>query len=117
MKVISPKLHAILDYLTVILLIASPQIFFLSDVAKTIAYLLAGLHLLITICTNFSGGLFKVIPFKVHGLIEFFVALGLAIAAFTYFKHNKVDQNFLSSLGIVIMVVFLLTNYSQKQVK
>ena len=117
MKVISPKLHAILDYLTVIFLIAAPKLFLLSDVATTFTYLLAGVHLLLTICTNFKGGLFKVIPLPIHGLIEFFVALGLAAVAFTYFKHNVVEQTFFSCLGIVILIVFWLTDFKGNTAK
>lgn len=117
MKVISPKVHAILDYLTVIFLMISPSLFLLSDVATKLVYLLSGIHLLLTICTNFKFGLFKVIPFRIHGLIEFFVAFGLVTAAFTYFKHTKVDQTFLTALGIIILVVFILTDFKQKKIR
>ncbi|RZL51007.1 MAG: hypothetical protein EOP00_01505 [Pedobacter sp.] len=113
MKIISPKFHAILDYVTVIFLIAAPKLFLLSDVASTFCYLLAGVHLLITICTDFSGGLFKVIPLRIHGLIEFFVAFGLAVAAFTYFRGNMTDHLFFACLGLVIIIVFLLTDYKK----
>jgi len=117
MKVISPKFHVILDYLTVIFLFASPSLFYLSDVAKNICYLLGGVHLLVTICTDFTGGLFKVIPFRIHGLIEFFVGFGLAVAAFTYFKHNNLDQTYFAALGVVVLLVFLLTDYKRVNAK
>lgn len=113
MKIISPKVHAILDYVTVIFLLVAPKLFLLSDVASTFVYVLAIVHLMLTICTNFGGGLFKVIPFRIHGIIEFFVSVGLAIVAYTYFKNNNTDRIFFTALSVVILLVFLLSDYKK----
>ncbi|MBB6238896.1 hypothetical protein HDC90_003543 [Pedobacter sp. AK013] len=113
MKMISPKFHAVLDYLLVMLLLASPDVFGLSKTASTLAYALGIIHFLLTISTNFSGGIFKIINLKLHGLIEFFVSIILVILAFTLFKGNLVDEIFYACLGLLILVIFTLTDYKR----
>ncbi|WP_426326608.1 hypothetical protein [Pedobacter sp. R-06] len=113
MKMISPKFHAVLDYLLVMLLLASPDIFGLSKTASTVAYALGIIHFLLTVSTNFSGGIFKVINLKLHGLIEFFVSIVLVILAFTLFKGNLTDEIFYACLGLLILIIFTLTDYKR----
>ncbi|NII84124.1 MULTISPECIES: hypothetical protein [unclassified Pedobacter] len=113
MKMISPKFHAVLDYLLVMLLLASPDVFGLSKTASTLAYALGIIHFLLTISTNFSGGIFKIINLKLHGLIEFFVSVILVILAFTLFKGNLVDEIFYACLGLLILIIFTLTDYKR----
>ncbi|QNR83986.1 hypothetical protein H9N25_18975 [Pedobacter riviphilus] len=113
MKMISPKFHAVLDYLLVMLLLASPDVFGLSKTASTLAYALGIIHFLLTISTNFSGGIFKIINLKLHGLIEFFVSVILVILAFTLFKGNLVDEIFYACLGLLILIIFILTDYKR----
>lgn len=113
MKIISPKFHAVLDYLLIMLLLASPDVFGLSKTASTLAYALGIVHFLLTIMTNFSGGIFKVIHLKLHGLIECFVSIVLVILAFTLFKGNLVDEIFFACFGLLILIIFTLTDYKR----
>jgi hypothetical protein len=113
MKMISPKFHAVLDYLLVMLLLASPDIFGLSKTASTLAYALGIIHFLLTVSTNFSGGIFKIIHLKLHGIIEFFISVSLVILAFTLFKGNLVDEIFYACLGLLILIIFTLTDYKR----
>ena len=117
MKIISPKLHATLDYLTVVFLFVAPSVFPISEIAGYVCYLLAIVHLLLTITTDFSGGVIRIIPYRVHGLVEFFVAWLLGISAFAYFRSNETDKLFFAVLGIVIMIVFLLTDFKRSKLR
>jgi hypothetical protein len=113
MKIISPKFHAVLDYLLIMFLLASPDIFGLSKTASTLAYAIGIVHFLLTICTNFSSGIFKIIDLKLHGLIEFFVSIVLVILAFTLFKGNLADEIFCACSGLLILIIFTLTDYKR----
>lgn len=116
MKIISPKVHAILDYATVIFLLASPSLFKMEEPLNIFTYLLAVVHFLLTILTNFKLGLIKVIPFRVHGLIEVIVAVVLAGVAF-WFYNIGIDLGFYYYIiiAVIIMIVFLLTNFSTEK--
>jgi hypothetical protein len=111
MKFISPKLHGIIDFVVVIFLLASPTIFGFTGLVATFTYALGGIHLLLTVLTDFNGGLFKVIPFSIHGLIEFVVGLVLIILAYTLFKDDKTAQLFYTVFGAAVLVTWLVTDY------
>ncbi|WP_421945405.1 hypothetical protein [Pedobacter sp.] len=111
MKIISPKFHAVIDYIMVMFLLISSDLFDLSDSATLLTYILGGVHFLLTILTRFSGGIFKIIPIKLHGIIEFVVSIVLVILAFTVFKGNIIDEIYFACLGLLILIVFVLTDY------
>ncbi|WP_316844798.1 hypothetical protein [Pedobacter psychrodurus] len=113
MKMISPKFHAVLDYILVIFLLASPDVFGLSKTASTLAYALGIIHFLLTVSTDFSGGIFKIVNLKLHGIIEFFVSIVLVVLAFTLFKGNLTDEIFYACLGLLILIIFTLTDYKR----
>lgn len=109
---INETLHGILDYVLVIFLVLSPTLFPLSPMVATFTYVLAGVHLILTILTDFKPGIVKLIPFRIHGIIEFVVAVALFGLAF-YFGNvgTAADQYFYMSFAIAILLVWLLTNY------
>lgn len=112
MKIISSKSHAILDYATVVFLLLSPTLFQMEGSLCTATYLVGAVHLVLTVLTNFEYGLIKVIPFRIHGLIEVIMALGLAALAFWFFDNgNEFGFYFYMALSIVIMIVFILTDF------
>ncbi|MCX2431778.1 hypothetical protein [Pedobacter sp. GR22-10] len=113
MKIISPKFHAVLDYMLVMLLLISPDLFGLSETGSTLSYTLGIVQFLLTICTNFSGGIFKIISLKLHGLLELVVSIILIILAFTVFKGNVVDEMFYACLGLLILIIFTITDYKR----
>ncbi|MDB5131022.1 MAG: hypothetical protein JWR02_771 [Mucilaginibacter sp.] len=111
MKIISPKIHGIIDYLVVVFLLASPSIFGFMGHAALFTYALAGVHLLLTLLTNYSAGAIKIIPLPVHGLIEFIVGLLLIIMSFTLLNNHPDVKLFYTIFGAVILVTFLITDY------
>ena len=78
----------------------------------TFTYVLAGVHFALTALTSFEVGLVKVIPFKVHGMIEVVVAAALTALAL-WFKNegNELGFYFYLGLAVVIIIVFLLTDF------
>lgn len=112
MKILSPRAHGYVDYLVVAWFLVGPNIFELAGLAATIAYALAGVHLLLTIATNFPMGLLKLVPFPMHGLIEVGVAVLLfALPWVAGFSGDEVAKNFYIGAGAGVLVVFLITDY------
>ncbi len=111
MKIISPKVHGIIDYLVVVFLLASPLIFGFTGRVALFTYALGGVHLVLTLLTNYSAGVAKIIPLPVHGLIEFIVGLLLIIMAYCFLNNHPDAKHFYTVFGAVILVTFLLTDY------
>lgn len=111
MKFISPKIHGILDYITVIFLLASPSLFGFTGLLANFTYVLGIVHLLLTVLTNYNLGLIKVIPFTFHGTIEFIVAIALIVLAYTLFDHNSAGKLYYVLLGTVFLLTWLVTDY------
>lgn len=110
MKILNSTLHGIIDYLVVIFLIVAPSLFSLSETGTQYCYILAGVHLGLTILTNFKYGIIKVIPFKIHGIIEYIVGAALIVSPFIL-NYDGVDKTFYIGFGIAVLVTALITNY------
>lgn len=111
MKVLTPRIHGVVDYLTVVLFVMAPTFFGLSGFAATLAYLLAAVHLLLTLATAFPFGAVKWIPLPVHGWIELLVALILILAPWFVAAASDAARFFYVGVGIVILLVWVLTEY------
>lgn len=112
MKVLSPQAHGYIDYALVALFVLAPTLFGFGGIAATLAYALAAIHLVMTLCTAFPLGVVKLIPFPVHGAIELAVAVGLAIVPWLLgFQDVSSARNFYVVSGIAVLGVWLVTNY------
>ncbi len=112
MRILSATTHGIIDYLLVIFLAASPSLFHMEGWLATFTYVLAGVHLLVTISTDYNPGIIKIIPFRVHGLIEIVVAVVLAVVAFLFYSNgSNLGFYFYMALAIAILLVFILTDF------
>lgn len=111
-KIFTPLTHGYLDYVTVLLFLAAPALLGLTGMPATLAYALAIIHLVMTLLTDFPLGLFKLIPFTIHGWVERVVGPLLVVAPFLLgFSANSTARNFYMAIGIVIILVGLLTDY------
>lgn len=114
-KIISPTVHGVLDYVVVVLLLISPTLFELSGAFAFAAYALGLVHLLLTVTTSFSSGLFSVLSFRFHGLLELLIALGLIISPWLFaFTDLAVERNFFLLFGVAVFITWLLTGYVSK---
>ena len=114
MKIIGAKMHGYLDYLVVLVFLVAPTLLHLSMVPATISYVLAGVHLALTLLTDFPLGVFKVVPLSVHGIIELIVGPCLIALPFVLgFGGELPAEAFYIICGLVILAVWSLTKYEK----
>lgn len=116
MKILTAKIHGAIDYIVVIFLWASPNIFGLSEFVSTITYTVGGVHLVLTLLTDFQCGAFKVIPFALHGWIELVVSAILVGAPWLLsFSANPTDRYFYVGFGLAVFITWLITDYKENK--
>jgi hypothetical protein len=112
MRILGPVSHGIIDYAMVILLAVGPGVAGFTGPQATICYGLAVVHFLLTIITRFPLGVLKTLPFWLHGTIEIVVAVMLVILPWlAHFSAGVHSRNFFVAIGVLIGVIFLLTDY------
>lgn len=112
MKILTPRIHGYLDFLTVAIFLLAPTLLGLSQIPAIIAYVLAVVHLIVTLTSDFPFGVVKLIPFTIHGWIERLVGPSLiALPFIAGFSDEGMARNFYIVVGLVIIVVGFLTDY------
>ena len=112
MKILSPKGHGYIDYLVVLGFLAAPEVLEFDGTPATVCYVLACVHLLLTVGTDAPFGLVHAIAFPLHGIIEFFVAIALmAMPWILGVSGNDTLRNFFIGAGAFVIVIFLITDY------
>lgn len=111
MKIISDTTHGILDYVTVVLFALAPSLFGLTGTAALISYALAVIHLAMTVLTDMPLGVIKVIPLKLHALVELVVGPVLVVGTLVLPSFFAGGQAFFVAAGVLIFLVWLLSNY------
>jgi hypothetical protein len=109
-KVISPRSHAPIDYLTVVLVALAPTIFNLDGTPETLSYVLAMAYLGVSLLTRYPGGVMPMIPFPVHGMIELVTGIALIILPFVAGWQGNA-RIFFVALGLFSTVVWALTDW------
>jgi hypothetical protein len=117
LRIISPRIHGILDLVTIALLVLGAIVVGLGGAPLAIALGLAAVHLLVTLFTDFPMGVVKKIPFVVHGIVELVVGLALLILpSFAGYGPGSPARRFYLAMGAVILVVWALTAYRRADV-
>lgn len=112
MKILSPRLHGYLDYLTVLIFLVAPTLVGLSGLPAMLAYTLAGVHLTMTLLTDFPMGAVKVVPMPLHGWVERVVGPTLVALPFLLgFSSDMKAMAFYIAMGVTIIIVGLVTDY------
>ena len=112
MKKLSPELHGILDYITVLFLLVSPTLFEMQTASKAFTYTLAIVHLVLTLFTDFRAGVFKIIPLRIHGLIEIIVAVALIVIAIWFrISNDNVSFYFYLTFAVILFIVWTISEY------
>ncbi len=113
MKVITPTVHGYLDYLTVVVFLAAPNLVGFEGLPALLSWTLAGVHLALTLATDFTLGWRPWLPFWVHGWIERVVGPTLVLITFLpVFSSSSSAFGFYVFMGLVILAVGWLTDYS-----
>jgi hypothetical protein len=112
MKLITPSVHGYLDYLTVVLFLVAPKLVGFEGFPALLSWTLAGVHLALTLATDFPLGWRPWLPFWGHGWIERIVGPTLVLIAFLPVFSNSSAFGFYVFIGLVIVAVGWLTEYS-----
>lgn len=114
---LNSKIHGIIDYLVVLFLFLAPTLFHLPEFTSKFTYALGAVHLTLTILTKFELGIFKIIPFKIHGIIELIVSLALVAVAFYLGNlEGSLAKTFYLCFAAAVFVTWLITDYKDKAV-
>lgn len=110
MKFINRKTHAVLDYLVGIIMIASPWLFGFANIpsAKWTVIVLGLLALLMSLMTDYEGGLIKKVPMAAHLNIDAISGILLAISPWVLGFHNQVYLPHLL-LGLLEIIAAICT--------
>jgi hypothetical protein len=92
MKIISRKFHAVLDYLSAIVLIAAPWLLGFSDssTATTVAVLAGILILGMSLLTNYEGGVLRTVPMAMHLNMDILLGIVLALSPWIFGFKDEV---------------------------
>jgi len=112
---ISPRLHGVLDYLTVAFFAAAPAVFRLPRWADTTCLAMGLGQMAGSMATDYPLGATPAIPFESHGAAEVLVGAGLlAAAASRPVRRNPTVLGLALALGAIYVTVPLLTRYHEE---
>lgn len=114
MKLLSPKVHGYIDYLTSALFALAPAMFMIEGVPRAVmgCYVIAGGLLLVSLMTRYPLGVVRVVPFPVHGALELILApLIVAYPWIAGFDHIGTARNFYIIAGAALFLLWLITDY------
>ena len=116
MRSIGPGVHGVVDYGSVLLLAFAPRMSGFSGRQATICYLLAGVHLALTLLTRFPLGVLKIVGFPIHGAIELVVSLLLIVLPWLAgFSRGVLSTRFFVGFGVLLLVIWGLTDYRRSE--
>jgi hypothetical protein len=109
MRFIPTRLHAPLDYIVGVVLIAAPWIFQFSDIgAATVVSIVLGVGLIAySLFTNYELGVWKVAPMAVHNLIDIVAGALLAASPWLFGYADEGASVWVPFVVIGIAAVFL----------
>ena len=110
MRIISVGLHRGLDFVTVVAFALAPVVLALTGLAATLAYVLAVVHLALTLLTHFPEGARRPVPLLLHGAIEAVVGVALIVLPWVV-GWQGAPRTFYVAAGVVILAVWVGTGY------
>lgn len=104
MKIISRKFHAVLDYLSGVVLIIAPWVLNFNDsnVGSAVAVVAGVLILIMSVITDYEGGVLRSIPMSMH--LNMDIALGILLAVSPWLFGFK-NEIYLPHLIIGILTI------------
>jgi len=110
MKIIDSKTHGYIDYIMGIFLLASPSLFSLNmeSVESIIFYVAGATAIVYSLLTRYEVGLIKIIPMKVHLILDFLSGIVLAASPWIFGFSETVYKPHLV-LGIIEIGAALVT--------
>ena len=112
---LTPKAHSLFDVYLICFLALSPIMFGMDGLASWILWAVCAVHLLVTALSNTPLGMIKLIPFPVHGMIEFLMGLAFPFIPLAFgFSHLPNERHLFYGLSFGILVLWFLTDYKFK---
>jgi hypothetical protein len=110
--------HVLFDYLGGAIFVALPYLFQFSEIAVARhAFLALGLTLIAySLCTDYIYGLFKIIPLKIHIVLDVLSALVITASPFLFQYHRSLSGAQLAVhlvFGPSVIALVALTDYSK----
>lgn len=110
MRVIAARLHRIRDFVTVVGFALAPSVLRLAGLGATLAYVLAVVHLVLTLLTHFPDSPARPVSFLLHGAIEGVVGIALLLLPWLV-GWSGTTRTFYVAAGVVILGVWVLSAY------
>jgi hypothetical protein len=111
-KVISPRVHGVLDYGAAASLGAVPTAFSITGLPAQILYGLGVFSLFLAVTSKAPPGLIKIVPMRIHALIE--LVSGPIIIALPWlmgFASDFIARYVFVAFGAGLLVFWLITDY------
>ena len=114
MRILNARIHGVIDLVFVAVFLLAPLLVGLGGRPAAIAYTLAAVFLMMTLMTQFPAGVWKTIPFFVHGIVELIIGAALLILpSFDGYSPGSPARRFYLAMGAAILVVWALTSYRE----
>jgi len=113
MKLIPASVHRSLDMVSVIGLIAAPILLGMSGPPAIVSYVLAAIHLIVTLSTKFPDTGHKPLSLRNHGMIELVVGIVLIVLPWIV-QWNGVARGYYIVVGAVLLVIWASSNYGRQ---
>jgi hypothetical protein len=118
MRILNARIHGVIDLVVVVVFLLAPLLVGLGGRPAAISYVLAVVHLVMTLMTRFPLGVWKTIPFFVHGIVELIVGAALLILpSFEGYGPGSPARRFYLAMGAAILIVWALTAYREGDAK
>lgn len=112
MKIINPRIHGFSDYAYSAILLLAPSLFGFGDVATTVSYALGIGQLTMSLITIYPLGVVKVVPFPIHGGIEFVISVAMLVMPWMMgFAADATARVFFLSAGVALLSLWLVSDY------
>jgi hypothetical protein len=116
MRILGPRVHGYIDIAVILIFLVGPLLFGLGGTPALISWILAIAYLILTLLTRYPLGMAKKIPFFGHGIIELAFAVFVAVLPrLDGYSPGSPARRFYWTMAIVLGVVWLLTDYRERE--
>lgn len=109
-KLIGPKMHGVIDYLSVLLLLTAGPLFGFDGLASQITSTLAGAVLVYSAATAYPPGIVRLISFRAHLVIDTILGVAMIVMPWiTGFGSDGKARFFFVAYGLFALIIVALT--------
>lgn len=110
MRILGPRAHGIIDWITVAIFVLAPTLASFDGAPAVLSYVLAIVHLGMSLLTiGLPISVARIVPLPVHGMVE--AAVGVTLGVLGWLAFTGAAQTFYLVMGVVILAVFVISRY------